>query len=183
MWLYITSLITVYFIYDLFYIEHEKGKGTDAQQIRKLYTSLTELNNSKYPDKFTITKKFLTAKDTFTTIAKFKLTRFANKIFTFERLGKNYIGVPYYMNNRWYRIPIPHHMKNTNIVLNVKCNNNDATKRVKQYLGPNEDFHQQSLSSLDLGYPELTFEILSPSYEKYKVTFVGSEKIIFKKPF
>jgi hypothetical protein len=183
MWQYVTTILFTYFIYDLFYIEHEKGKGTDAQQIRKLYKNIVQLNNTKYPNKFTITRKILAAKDTFITIMKFKSLRFANKIFTFERLGKNYIGVPYYMNNTWYRIPIPHNMKNTNIVLNVKNNNKDVTKRVKQYLGPNEDFHQQQLSSLDLGYPELTFEILSPCYEKYKVTFVGGEKIIFKKPF
>lgn len=189
MWSFIVWSIPIslvgYIIYDLFLVKHDSSHDTDAQKICKIYKNIKLIKKMKNVHSNTYSNNYLltleSIGETAITIYKYKKMQWTNKLLAPNKLGNHFVEVPYLMNNSWYKIPIPRHIKKTPTVVKVMSGDEDVTTKIREYLGPNEDFHQQLLTPKDLGYHELKFQLFVNMGDISGQTFTYDQPIIFKK--
>lgn len=179
-WTIPVSLV-VYIMYDLFLVKHDSSHDTDAQKICKIYKNIKLIKKMKNTYSNNCLLSLESVRETVITIYKYKKLQLTNRLLAPTRLGEHFVEVPYLMNNSWYRIPIPRHIKKTPTVVKVMSGNQDVTSKIREYLGPNEDFHQQLITPKDLGYHELKFQLFVNIGDISGQTFIENQPIIFKK--
>lgn len=197
MWGYLYAFIGCYLsycTYNIFFVEHESGKGTEAQQIRKLYKGIRQIKNSqKYASSYLLTLDSI--KETAITIYKYKKKQLYTLIVSPRKLGEHYVTVPYYMNNTWYKAIIPRHIAKGNKLVKVVhpvivskgfagkeiVETRDVTSEIRGYMGPNEDFHQQIVTPGLFNYDQLEFQMLTPLGIVTSNLFTRDQPISFKK--
>ena len=89
-----------------------------------------------------------------------------------QRVGSNF-AINYSIGMREYQILVPR-IKKSNLVQMVHDqDDNDVTTRIKGFLGPGENCHNQTITPSNLGYIELHFELYDGS-----TIVVGQEELI-----
>lgn len=76
---------------------------------------------------------------------------------TVVHLHKNHYEIQYALHDRVYRIRTQVRRGPSPIVRVLDHKDMDITDEVRSYLGPNEDFHGQSLCPQDMGYERVVF--------------------------
>jgi hypothetical protein len=76
----------------------------------------------------------------------------------FVEIESNSYTVHYPYGVRWYRIRVPRVVGPSSHVTKITADGEDVTIRIRELMGPSNNFHNQPVSSESLGYKSITFE-------------------------
>lgn len=89
---------------------------------------------------------------------KYLYLKFLQNIYkTVLHVNKNNYEIQYILHDNIYKVKTKVRRGPSPIIRIMDHQQNDITNEIRTYLGPNEDFHGQSLKPLDLGYEKIHF--------------------------
>lgn len=108
---------------------------------------------------------------------KYCYLKFLQTIYrTVVHLRKNHYEIQYILHDRVYRIHTQVRRGPSSIVRVLDHQDKDITEEIRSYMGPNEDFHGQSICPQDMGYEYVVF-----CFRNGKQTgFALQEPIVFR---
>lgn len=184
--LVITSLGSV-LAYDFFLVKKKdsellKGKySTDWERVKKLYSEIRRIEEgkilverAKYSQEFgngnggvnrdyvptfpAVLEIVITSiYKTIESVINIRYKQLLHKIYSPKKINR-YLEIPYYIDDRWYKILIPYRIGIPDSIERVEDENGkDVTSLIAPYLGPDEDFHNCRVSPKTFGYKSLHF--------------------------